>query len=83
MEKNNPLVQEIKNLTLAIYQVYGELNRIRLIMGENSERAKKIEDFDKKVNYYAPFCDSEKAIKRYTKKNNDIVLGKAKRPNGN
>lgn len=47
----------ISNICVALVQIYGEINRIRLILGENNKRAEVIEDFDKKENRYYPFFD--------------------------
>lgn len=54
-----------KWLLLSLAQIYGELNRIRLIIGSKSEKGKHIEQFDKECNKYFPFFDSEKAFNDY------------------
>ena len=46
-------------------QIYGELNRIRLIQGEKSKRGKKIEEFDKKYNKYYPYFGSKESEKNF------------------
>ena len=48
-----------KHIVDALYQIYGELNRIRLILGEDSERGKDIEEWDKWYNEYAPFTKED------------------------
>ena len=55
----------IAQIATALFQIYGELNRVRLIIGEKSKRAKDIENFDKKNNKYYPYFGSEKSEKRY------------------
>ena len=46
-------------------QIYGELNRIRLIMSDKNETGKKIQEFDKIYNKYFPFFDSKKNYDKY------------------
>ncbi len=53
---------EIINTTLM--QIYGELNRIRLINGDEKV-ARQIEKFDKKYNYYIPFFDDKRGFEKY------------------
>jgi len=60
---------ERENVTGVLLQIYGELNRIRLILGEDSKRGKEIEKFDAETNHYFPFFDSEKAFKKYYNEN--------------
>lgn len=55
---------QLYNINAALTQIYGELNRIRLITSD-PKRAKSIEKFDKENNHYAPFFGSEKARKKY------------------
>jgi len=52
------------NINNTLTQIYGELNRIRLIQSD-PKRAKSIEKFDRENNHYAPFFGSEKARKKY------------------
>lgn len=54
------------NLFTVMTQIYGEINRIRLILGEKSIRAKEIEKFDKKYNKYNPYFGSDRSEKKYT-----------------
>ena len=55
-------------LTVPLWQIYGELNRLRLILGEKSKRGQKIEKFDAEHNYYIPFAESEKLMEKYNEK---------------
>lgn len=45
---------QLYNISCALTQIYGELNRIRLITSD-PKRFKEIEKFDKEHNHYAPF----------------------------
>lgn len=65
MKKIKQFLNNMNDISVSLIQIYGELNRIRLILGEKSKRGKIIEEFDKKYNYYFPFFDSEKAKKKY------------------
>jgi len=47
---------KLENSSL-LTQCYGELNRIRLILSENSEVGKHIAEFDATHNFYVPFSD--------------------------
>lgn len=52
----------------ALWQIYGELNRIRLIMGSKSTRGQEIEEFDKTNNGYIPFFDNSENWRSFNKK---------------
>ncbi len=60
-----------------LMQIYGELNRIRLILGEESKTGKRIEDGDKRFGYN-PFFEDEKTYEkyRYMKNSSDKFLRK-------
>lgn len=60
---------QLYNISVALTQIYGEMNRMRLITSDH-KRAKNIEKFDKENNNYAPFFGSEKARKEYNKNAN-------------
>ena len=47
-----------------LWQIYGELNRLRL-SGVSKARAKRIMDFDAKYNNYIPFFDHENNFENY------------------
>ena len=47
-----------------LIQIYGELNRIRLIMGEKTKYGKRIKDGDKKQGYN-PFFEREEDFNLY------------------
>ena len=47
-----------------LIQIYGELNRIRLIIGEKSRYGKRIKEADKKFRYN-PFFEKETDFKLY------------------
>ena len=59
------MVRALRELVSVLTQIYGEINRIRLIIGEKSKTGKNIEEFDKKNNGYIPFFDSKKNYKKY------------------
>jgi|SRR3990167_6497090 len=64
------LVREAHNTSTALMQIYGEVNRIRLIQAGVNEKDKariatKIQEFDHKVNFYIPFFDSKKGYDNY------------------
>lgn len=48
-----------------LMQIYGELNRIRIILGEGSETGERIAKFDRENNGYDPFFDSEVNFKKF------------------
>lgn len=58
-KKREATYVQLYNISAALTQIYGELNRIRLITSD-PKRAKQIEKFDKENNHYAPF-DKNKA----------------------
>lgn len=58
-KKREATYVQLYNISCALTQIYGELNRIRLITSD-PKRAKEIEMFDNEHNYYAPF-DKNKA----------------------
>lgn len=60
MKLNKP-----KDIQNCLMQIYGELNRIRLILGEKSERGQKIEKFDRETNAYIPFFDNDEEFKKF------------------
>jgi hypothetical protein len=60
------LLNTLININISLVQIYGEVNRIRLIMGEKSEKGQWIEDFDNKQSGYVPFFDSKKNYKKFT-----------------
>ncbi len=51
-------------INTTLMQIYGELNRIRLINGDEKV-ARQIEKFDKMNNYYIPFFNDERGFKKY------------------
>jgi hypothetical protein len=64
------LNENIKGVRNSIFQLYGEVNRIRLFQSGTTAKqkaaiAKKIEKFDREKNKYIPFFDNEKAFKFY------------------
>lgn len=64
------MVHQISILNAAIVQLYGEVNRLRLMQSgltyrEKARIARKIEQFDKKFNGYDPFFASKKAYDNY------------------
>ena len=50
----------LQNINVSLIQIYGELNRLRLIAGEKSERGKKIEEYDRMNFKYNPYFGSER-----------------------
>lgn len=63
--KRNKITEiQLYNISAALTQIYGELNRMRLIQSD-PKRAKDIEKFDRENNNYAPYFGSEKARKEY------------------
>lgn len=59
------LLAALIDINSSLIQIYGELNRIRLIAGEKSEKGRWIEEFDEVNNGYIPFFDSKKNYKKY------------------
>lgn len=54
-----------REIFAVLSQIYGELNRMRLIMGEGSDTGARIEKFDKESNSYDPFFASDEAAEKY------------------
>ena len=57
----------LREIVALLGQIYGELNRIRLILSENSKVGKKISEFDRTHNFYVPFIEDDLNREKYKK----------------